>query len=277
MAVLGDLLSRLMRIVLLRIFLFAHILSSIELSHRHFTELWSSARRATARWRFPDRILVSGWSKDALFGGIQWEILSLMHAAACQARARSDQGSVRAAGVVSSLIRNTGIKGACSGYAGHAGPDGLHCLHPYAQELDMRAFANHFQNLSAGNFMTLCVSCYGCQGIGNLRECGERYLYDDILGESVKSHAGIAGNECAGNVAKYQDSLKGSISINQPVIFLTQGCQACQGDYSVIYLLTASSLRGRKELMSKPDHWIYQVKVVFVQCAQHFSSTGWPV
>eukprot|EP00983_Pelagomonas_calceolata_P098595 1158368-Pelagomonas_calceolata.AAC.14 len=55
--------------------------SSIELSHRHITEPWSSARKATARWRSPDRILVTGVDKKMpTIGRSQWEALSLMHA-----------------------------------------------------------------------------------------------------------------------------------------------------------------------------------------------------
>eukprot|EP00983_Pelagomonas_calceolata_P130482 1161687-Pelagomonas_calceolata.AAC.13 len=60
--------------------------SSIELSHRHVPEPWTSARRATARRRSPDRILVAGVEiKMPSTGGSQWGALSLMHAAERQA------------------------------------------------------------------------------------------------------------------------------------------------------------------------------------------------
>eukprot|EP00967_Tisochrysis_lutea_P005741 scaffold6802_cov17-Tisochrysis_lutea.AAC.3 len=55
-------------------------------NHRHVTEPWSSTRRATARRRSPDRILVAGVEiKMPSIGGSQWEALSLMHAAERQA------------------------------------------------------------------------------------------------------------------------------------------------------------------------------------------------
>eukprot|EP00983_Pelagomonas_calceolata_P032402 1016457-Pelagomonas_calceolata.AAC.1 len=55
-------------------------------SHRHVTEPWPSARRATARWRSPDRILEAGMViKMPSIGGSHWEALSLMHAAERQA------------------------------------------------------------------------------------------------------------------------------------------------------------------------------------------------
>eukprot|EP00983_Pelagomonas_calceolata_P068867 1150115-Pelagomonas_calceolata.AAC.2 len=61
-------------------------LDAIELSHRHVTEPWPSARRATARRRSPNRILVAGVEiKMPSIGGSQWEALSLMHAAERQA------------------------------------------------------------------------------------------------------------------------------------------------------------------------------------------------
>eukprot|EP00983_Pelagomonas_calceolata_P015128 481597-Pelagomonas_calceolata.AAC.1 len=60
--------------------------SSIELSHHHVKEPWSSARRATARRRSLDRILVAGVEiKMPSMGGSQWEALSFMHAAERQA------------------------------------------------------------------------------------------------------------------------------------------------------------------------------------------------
>eukprot|EP00983_Pelagomonas_calceolata_P054567 1143742-Pelagomonas_calceolata.AAC.3 len=55
-------------------------------SHRHVTETWPSARRATARRRSPDRILVARVEiKMPSIGGSRWEALSLMHAAKRQA------------------------------------------------------------------------------------------------------------------------------------------------------------------------------------------------
>eukprot|EP00983_Pelagomonas_calceolata_P034931 1094055-Pelagomonas_calceolata.AAC.2 len=46
----------------------------IELGHRHDTEPWSSARRATARRRSSDRFLVAGVEKRCplLVGVIEW-------------------------------------------------------------------------------------------------------------------------------------------------------------------------------------------------------------
>eukprot|EP00983_Pelagomonas_calceolata_P061696 1146935-Pelagomonas_calceolata.AAC.1 len=57
-----------------------------QLSHRHVTEPWSSARRVTTRRRSPDRVLEAGVEiKMPSIGGSQWEALSLMHAAERQA------------------------------------------------------------------------------------------------------------------------------------------------------------------------------------------------
>eukprot|EP00983_Pelagomonas_calceolata_P079085 1154524-Pelagomonas_calceolata.AAC.6 len=62
--------------------------ASIKLSHRNVMELWSSARRATARRWSPGRILVAGVEiKMPSIGGSQREALSLiMHAAERQAQ-----------------------------------------------------------------------------------------------------------------------------------------------------------------------------------------------
>eukprot|EP00983_Pelagomonas_calceolata_P035227 1101718-Pelagomonas_calceolata.AAC.1 len=73
--------------------------------------------------------------------------------------ARSDQNSIGAAGVVSSLIRNVWVKELWS---------------------DVQIMLGQ----------TVCAAyihipqCVRCQGIGNLRECGQHYPYDDILREN---------------------------------------------------------------------------------------------
>eukprot|EP00983_Pelagomonas_calceolata_P034469 1079953-Pelagomonas_calceolata.AAC.1 len=62
-----------------------HSRLSIELSHRHVTEPWPSARRATARRRSSDLVLVAGVEKKMpSIGGSHWEALSLMHGAKWQ-------------------------------------------------------------------------------------------------------------------------------------------------------------------------------------------------
>eukprot|EP00983_Pelagomonas_calceolata_P001371 46781-Pelagomonas_calceolata.AAC.1 len=59
-------------------------------------EPWSSARRATARRRSPEQILVAGVEiKIPSIGGSLWEALSLMHAAARQAWLAAQAGRVR--------------------------------------------------------------------------------------------------------------------------------------------------------------------------------------